>query len=349
VFGDLRVTRDTLPDEGGAIRLDQSRLPGESFVSIDAYDNGGGTFGSRMFRVFPVDNGVAEVYKGMYLDLSNGNLGVGTFAPVQKLNVDGNIQINNQLGGWSYNLMFDSWQANTDNVYFQRYNADTNYTGFLLVIGDDYGSPLGAGGDYFAIVTNRNPLSGNPEISPAATLFQVQSNGQGYLNGALIQTSDRRFKKDIRSLEKYGLETVMALKPSIFKTLTGNEDKLGFIAQDIQNLIPELVTVYEDAHAEKSLKEIKEDSITNQKNQELPTSKLTLEYNGLIPVLTNAIQELKQQHDALSEKVDAAGVGKNDAPTQDLRALYALMAMLAALVGWQQVKIQRLSKAIRPH
>ncbi len=86
--------------------------------------------------------------------------------------------------------------------------------------------------------------------------------------GTISCSSDRNLKKNILGLS-YGLEDVMKLNPVSFNWNFEGDDKgksLGFIAQDVENLIPGLVAT--DEKGIKSLNTI-----------------------GLIPVLTKAIQE----------------------------------------------------------
>jgi hypothetical protein len=88
--------------------------------------------------------------------------------------------------------------------------------------------------------------------------------------GTISCSSDRNLKKNILGLS-YGLEDVMKLNPVAFNWNFDGETKdksLGFIAQDVEGLIPGLVAT--DENGIKSLNTI-----------------------GLIPVLTKAIQELE--------------------------------------------------------
>lgn len=114
-------------------------------------------------------------------------------------------------------------------------------------------------------------------------------------NGA-IQTSDRRLKKDINSLQ-YGLDDVMKLKPVSYewKKSSGlnngkDEQHLGLIAQDVDKVISEVV--------------------------ERPEGKngyLGMSYTGLVPVLIKAIQEQQKQMEEQKEQIQKL---KNELKTQ---------------------------------
>jgi len=101
-------------------------------------------------------------------------------------------------------------------------------------------------------------------------------------------TSDRKLKKNIRTLDQYGLKEVLKLKPVMYDwkdELRGNNN-IGFIAQDVQEVIPELVG---------------ESVLLNGEEGE---TKLGVEYNKMIAVLTNAIQEQQKQIEELKKLVN---------------------------------------------
>lgn len=100
-----------------------------------------------------------------------------------------------------------------------------------------------------------------------------------YATNGSIQTSDIRFKKNIRGLN-YGLNTVLSLRPVHYqwKDDTSNAGKIGFIAQEVLPLIPEVVDVGEDS---------------------LQT--LGMRYADMIPILVKAIQEQQTLIENLTE------------------------------------------------
>jgi len=105
--------------------------------------------------------------------------------------------------------------------------------------------------------------------------------------------SDKALKSNVVDLQN-GLSNVLQLKPVSY-TYTGGlqesdegyeivakDNCLGFIAQDVQEIIPSLIETIDDEK-----------------------SHLGLNYVGLIPVLTKAIQELKAIVDAQAEQIKA--------------------------------------------
>ena len=101
------------------------------------------------------------------------------------------------------------------------------------------------------------------------------------VNGT-IQTSDARLKKNIHQLP-YGLAAVMQLQPVAYNWIDEKDpgNKIGLLAQDVKKIIPEVVTGREDRE------------------------NLGMNYAELVPVLINALKELKQQETALRKKAAA--------------------------------------------
>ncbi|MFA5724998.1 MAG: tail fiber domain-containing protein [Candidatus Omnitrophota bacterium] len=106
--------------------------------------------------------------------------------------------------------------------------------------------------------------------------------GSGFLStAAWTYGSDIRMKENISYLDSTsGLDKVMQLKPARFDYIKGEKNQLGFIAQDVQGVIPEAVI------------------ITDKK-----TGMLGLKRDFIIPYLVNAIKEQQGQIDALKQKV----------------------------------------------
>jgi len=105
--------------------------------------------------------------------------------------------------------------------------------------------------------------------------------------------SDERIKSDIRNLD-YGLKEVMMLVPVIYfhhNSLVRNKEMIieadgvpgiGFIAQDVYDIVPEVVTKPENEAADL----------------------WSMSYEKLIPLLTKAIQEQQAMIEELQKKVE---------------------------------------------
>jgi hypothetical protein len=141
-------------------------------------------------------------------------------------------------------------------------------------------------------------------IAPGTSAIRVgstTSNGNGAtltLTGVWTNASDISKKYDIENIN-YGLNEVMELKPVTYRLKGSNNQDIGFIAQDVKKIIPEIVYGEE--------------------------GEMTLSYGQITPVLTKGMQEqqklilyqqkqiesdkseitnLKSQLQSLQEKVD---------------------------------------------
>lgn len=109
--------------------------------------------------------------------------------------------------------------------------------------------------------------------------FWVNSAGNGYLSGNLIQTSDKRLKKEFAPLNS-SLVNISRLNGYHYKWIEESRNKdlqTGLIAQEVQKIFPELVQ-------------------TNDKGF------LSVNYIGLIPHLIEAMKELRKENTALKDK-----------------------------------------------
>ncbi len=118
----------------------------------------------------------------------------------------------------------------------------------------------------------------------------------------VIQTSDERDKQNIQSL-KYGISSVMSLNPVSFewekeKSRLGTGTNLGFIAQELEKVIPAAVI-----HSTASSEEIESAAKAGRGTIEADT--YGVKYSEIIPVLTKAIQEQQAQIEELKKEVQA--------------------------------------------
>lgn len=154
----------------------------------------------------------------------------------------------------------------------------------FLVFENTTGFSGGAPGSWFY------PLSDNQTILGAPNQRWIAVYA---LNGT-IQTSDMRLKKDIEVIG-YGLETVRKMNPVSYRwkdAMMGDDKKIGFLAQEMEQLIPEAVTHHEglvESEASAVVDRIKDPYGMN--------------YSELIPVLTKSIQELADENDILKERL----------------------------------------------
>ena len=177
---------------------------------------------------------------------SNGNIGIGTTAPPTNSLTGSPILA---VGSIGYGICGDTSDANGgiyigDNTVYARWK-------------------IGHG---------------------SAQLNLYQNNGSGTYNyrgafanstGAYSSVSDKRLKKIIEPIQ-YGLDDILKFKPVSYFMENQNEDidkrNLGFIAQDLEDIIPEIVNVPSTSNAVYSL-----------------------QYSSIIPILIKAVQELNDK------------------------------------------------------
>lgn len=173
----------------------------------------------------------------------------------------------------------------------------------------------GVYGEAKSSTTGNYGVFGRAVVSIAAPV-----NYAGYFNGdvkttaTLWQTSDKNFKTNIEAI-KSPLEKLMKLKPSYydFDLVKGAENGInlpigknyGFIAQDVQEVFPELV--------KESLTEGVRDSLTNTFTP--PTAIKTLNYSGLIGIAVGGIQELNTKQQAMQASLDKIGLSDANVKT----------------------------------
>ena len=129
--------------------------------------------------------------------------------------------------------------------------------------------------------------TGNVGIGTTSPSYTLTVNGSVY-GAANYITSDARLKKDVSSLEN-GLSKIMALHPINFnwnKTVNpelklDDRNHLGFLAQELETVLPQVVSTADDAMKTKSVA-----------------------YSDIVPVLTKAIQEQQATIEAQQKQID---------------------------------------------
>jgi hypothetical protein len=214
----------------------------------------------------------------------------------------------NGKGGFIYDHSADAMRHIVDGGEAMRINSD----GALLIgrttaLQSDnmlsvQGSGTGAGN---AIMDVRNTASSDTcgciALSKASTTTDSSARfiwffannfstsmgaigGNGASNVQFVTASDERLKENIKPLTG-SLDKVLALNPVSYTWKESGEDiKAGFVAQEVEKILPEYTATEEDEMKTKSL-----------------TGGMTA---GYIAVLTKAIQEQQEQIDALQSEIN---------------------------------------------
>jgi len=115
--------------------------------------------------------------------------------------------------------------------------------------------------------------------SSSNELFRIQGDGDAVLQGMLTQLSDERLKTNIQPLEN-SLEKISQLNGYTYNWKDPQKDaalQTGVLAQEVQKVFPSLVK-------------------TSSEGQ------LSVNYSGLIPVLLEAVKDLKKELEALKQE-----------------------------------------------
>lgn len=236
---------------------------------------------------------------GVYIHTTTG---AGTVTPLLvangstsllQVNSNGNVAITSTL---SFNIPTGDIIAERASI---SYVGDAEDWAGALVFSTEYdGNPPS---ERMRINQNGNVGIGNPNPS-----YVLDVTGQARFTGNYT-TSDRRLKTNIMDIG-YGLADVMRLHPVFFdwkKPVKGEEGRrVGFIAQEVEQVIPEVVSTAPDAMKTKAV-----------------------EYGNVTPVLVKAVQQIKAlfdaDHDALM--VDHEALARLKADNDKLRARVATL------------------------
>jgi hypothetical protein len=221
-------------------------------------------------------NGTGTALPAMFIDPAD-NVGIGTTTPSGKLNI-----VAPNLGN-----------------FLQLTNSVT--PDMHIFFGDNLGGIVNPQGViYFEVFGAESYIFGGELMPDGDAQWELGKSTHRWLNvyaqNGTINTSDARQKENINALG-YGLDEVMKLKPVTFNWINGTDKnkKIGFLAQEVRTIIPEVVKEGEDAN-----------------------KTLGIFYSDLIPVLTKAIQE--QQQVINDQKSAMQGMDKE---LKDLKALMA--------------------------
>ena len=148
--------------------------------------------------------------------------------------------------------------------------------------------------DEFVFLEARNsktPTTRNVRV------FQLQHDGDVVssanitafgASGNFLNVSDKRLKKDIYNVSG-SLNKILDLRPTYFTWKENQKQDVGFIAQEVEEIIPEVVEtsrgfINTDGEQESDLQDVK-----------------TVSYPKLIPYLVDTIQELTKRIEELEK------------------------------------------------
>ncbi len=177
---------------------------------------------------------------------SDGRMGVGTASPGRKLHVQG---------------------SDNTTIYIESTTSDNNG---MVILNANTNQYWGNGYHEFMMFQNQGTTIGQI----------VAPNGSSV---SYNTTSDYRLKKDLKPFN--GLELINRLKTYDFAWKTDDSRMYGFMAHELQDVLPYLVTGQKDA--------------VDSNGNIIPQ---TLDYSKLTPILVKAIQEQEMQINQLKKE-----------------------------------------------
>jgi hypothetical protein len=205
---------------------------------------------------------------------TDGRIGLnGVAEPARELHARGVLRLDRQNAS---SVILTTWtDGDFSTAPVKSYNVACDATGFKI---SDIGSNVGGAGADRIFITS----GGNVGINTSEATESLQVSGSILFDGALISASDERLKENVVPIEG-ALDKVRAMRGVEFSWKDGcpsqtkvTENKyIGFIAQEVRDVVPELV-------------------------HEKPDGYMSVEYANATALLLEAVKEL-------ADKVDAMG------------------------------------------
>ena len=199
----------------------------------------------------------ANVLSGIRMD-TNGNVGIGRATPAYDLDLSGTSRITNGVTGNTLLLIGTSNLTGINNGVFSA---------------NDLNLYANNGSIYFSPKGSNNNIASNPN-----NVGYYNSTGQ--MNAVSFNAfSDYRVKRNVEPLPSNF--TIDALRPVHYDISGGEGHDMGFIAHEVKEQFPFLVS--------------------GEKDGELTQS---LNYNGFIALLVKELQDLKKENRELKERMN---------------------------------------------
>jgi hypothetical protein len=225
---------------------------------------------------------------------SSGNVGIGTTSPGSLLHVNGRSYIGTMT---AYSHAVEIRGGYYGGPRLQIYGLDADSNGYMG-LGTDMG-----GGPYelsiyssnyagYGIIRFGRFTGGNgTQYSGWTSTGLISTGGTLTMSGDVVaygSPSDIKFKENVQPLEQGSLQKILKLRGVSFtwkedtemSKLTKLKDDIGFIAQEVQEVIPGIV---------------RRDPVEDY---------LSIRDRGLLAIMVEAIKELKAQNDILQSRIE---------------------------------------------
>ena len=209
---------------------------------------------------------------------NNGNIGIGTNNPTSKLEVVNNGKVEIRIGSGTPNIS-RIWTSNS--LYAYGFGVDASGKGHLF-------KDINTVGSIMSFNNNGNVSMGTTTLYTYRLYISGTLGVLGgiYSNGSWI-SSDSSLKSNILPIDN-ALSKVMNLKGKTYSLknadLEYRKDNInyGFIAQEVEKTIPDLVTTLKDS-----------------------SGLLAINYDGFIPILVEAVKEQQSIIENLQQELES--------------------------------------------
>ena len=280
----------------------QMNGPGSSgdFLDIQNYNSSGGYEGSLRMEngdvrlqsqkaghtIFKVTGSYADGYRHG-VEVANTHTGGLTHSIFSTNNSDGFFSggkfviANETMGDVDANTAGMIQMDSSGNVHVSQ-----NQSGVRIYLGSQ-GGAYGVNSSH-NMRASSNLLMMNAGGSSGQFIVECNGSNRGSVttSTSFVTSSDERIKKDIVDMDK-GLAEILQLKPKKFKYNIGTIDQYGFIAQEVEEIVPDLIT----------------ESVSTEDGVEITDFK-SLSYNGIFSILVKAVQEQQTIIEDLKSRIE---------------------------------------------
>jgi hypothetical protein len=193
-------------------------------------------------------------------------VGIGTTAPSFKTTISADITKSGDINPGTAQLSLEGATTPGKRMIL---GYDTNSNGFGFIKAGNYGVTWTS--------LSLQPDGGNVGIGTTGPAYKLDVSGTIRATGDVIAYSDARVKENVETLDG-ALDKVMKMRGVSYNKIGEQEKKVGVIAQEILEVLPEVVSQDE-------------------------TGTYSVAYGNIVSVLIEAIKEQQKQIDELKSKL----------------------------------------------
>lgn len=228
----------------------------EYHMALDFHDDGS----DARFSIRDVQSTAnPDVITTRFTVKSGGNVGMGVPDPLYALDVSGDINFTGDLrkngaivssGGLDPIVSLGPWIDDASELALHHSSLD-GFTNYALRQDDNGGTHVNANFaglllEYGGVERMRVHSNGNVGVNNTGPVYTLDVGGTIRASGDVIAFSDGRYKTDVQRIDG-ALEKVGRVSGYTFRMKDGTERRAGVIAQEIREVLPEVVVGDEEA------------------------------------------------------------------------------------------------------